>query len=70
VIALRRSPSANDIADKARRADQGATPILVYDHVGISDAWISHLKWLDANIKVVRAIKASEVGWALAAWEG
>jgi hypothetical protein len=60
----------NDIVNKARRAEQHGTPILVYDHVGISDAWINHLKWLDENIKVVRAIKVSEAGWMLAAWEG
>ena len=59
----------HDVADKARKADQRDVPILVYDHVGISDAWGNHLKWLDENIKTVRAIKSSEVSWQLAAWE-
>lgn len=59
----------NDVAEKARRADQTEIPILIYDHVGISDAWINHLKWLDDNITAVRAIKSSEVSWQLAAWE-
>lgn len=60
----------NDVAEKARRADQGEVPALVYDHVGIRDAWSAHLQWLDEQIRVVRAIKVSEAGWAFAAWEG
>jgi hypothetical protein len=59
----------HDVADKAERANQAATPILVYDHVGIRDIWAAHLKWLDDNISSVRAIKVSEAGWRLAAWE-
>lgn len=59
-----------DVADKARRADQREKPVLVYDHVGIREAWRAHLKWLDENISTVRAIKVSEAGWELAAWEG
>lgn len=69
VVGIPTAELLNDIADKARRADQRKTPILVYDHVGISEAWANHLRWLDANIKVVRAIKVSEAGWTLAAWE-
>ncbi|MCX5512845.1 toll/interleukin-1 receptor domain-containing protein [Kaistia algarum] len=60
----------NDVAEKARRAEQGEVPVLVYDHVGIRDAWSAHLRWLDEQILSVRAIKVSEAGWALAAWEG
>jgi len=58
-----------DVADKARRADQREKPVLIYDHVGIREAWRAHLKWLDENISAVRAIKVSEAGWELAAWE-
>ncbi len=60
----------NDVADKARRADQREVPIVVYDHLGIRDTWNVHLKWLDEHIRAVRAIKVSEAGWMLAAWEG
>jgi hypothetical protein len=66
---LRSKSIANDVANKASRADQQGIPILVYDHVGISDAWISHLQWLDDNIAAVRAIKSSEASWHLAGWE-
>ncbi len=60
----------NDVAEKARRADQHEVPVLVYDHIGIRDAWTAHLRWLDEHIRAVRAVKVSEAGWALAAWEG
>lgn len=60
----------NDVAEKARRADQREVPVLVYDHIGIRGAWTAHLRWLDEHIRAVRAVKVSEAGWALAAWEG
>ncbi len=60
----------NDVAKKARQADQGDVPILVYDHIGIHDQWVAHLKWLDENIRAVRAIRVAEAAWILAAWEG
>ncbi len=70
VVGIPTAEVFNDIVVKASRADQLGTPILVYDHVGISRSWANHLQWLDDNIRSVRAIKASEAGWALAAWEG
>ncbi|MET3414046.1 toll/interleukin-1 receptor domain-containing protein [Methylobacterium sp. 1030] len=59
----------HDVADKARRANMKDAPVLVYDHIGIRDAWSAHLRWLDEQISAVRALKVSEAGWALAAWE-
>lgn len=59
----------NDVAEKARRADQRETPVLVYDHIGISAQWATHLRWLDENITTVRALKVLEAGWTLAGWE-
>lgn len=70
VVGVPTAEILNDVADKARRADQRERPVLVYDHVGIREAWSAHLKWLDENISTVRAIKVSEAGWALAAWDG
>jgi hypothetical protein len=58
-----------DVADKARRSHYQDVPVVVYDHLGIRDAWIGHLRWLDENIRTVRAIRVSEAGWTLAAWE-
>jgi len=69
VVGVPTAEILNDIAEKARRADQREIPVLVYDHIGIREAWGAHLKWLDENIRAVRAIKVSEAGWTLAAWE-
>jgi len=70
VVGIPSADLLNDVADKARVADQRETPILVYDHIGIRDQWMAHLKWLDENISAVRAIRVTEAAWALAAWEG
>lgn len=59
----------HDIAVKARDADQKEVPVLVYDHIGIRDAWAAHLLWLTEHIRTVRTVKVSEAGWVLAAWE-
>lgn len=69
VVGVPTAEVLNDVAEKARRADHEGVPVLVYDHVGIRDAWSAHLQWLDEQISEVRTIKVSEAGWALAAWE-
>lgn len=69
IVGVPTAETLNEVANKARRSDQNEIPILVYDHIGIREAWSAHLKWLDENIQAVRAIKVSEAGWALAAWE-
>jgi len=69
VVGVPTAELLNDVAQKAERANQEGKPILVYDHVGIHDAWSAHLKWLDENISSVRAVKVSEAGWVLAAWD-
>lgn len=58
-----------DVAERARQADHREVPVLVYDHIGISDHWSAHLKWLDDNIKTVKTLKVSEAAWNLATWE-
>jgi hypothetical protein len=69
VVGIPTAELLNDVADKAKRADHGGTPILVYDHIGIREQWTAHLKWLVENISAVRALKVLEAGWTLAAWE-
>jgi hypothetical protein len=69
VVGVPTAEILNEVAEKARRADQREIPVLVYDHIGIRETWSAHLKWLDENIRGVRAIKVSEAGWILAAWE-
>jgi hypothetical protein len=69
IVGIPTAELLHDVAEKARRADQREKPVLVYDHIGIRDQWIAHLKWLDDNIKTVRALKVLEAGWMLAGWE-
>lgn len=68
IVGIPTAETLNDVAVKAAKADQNGIPIVVYDHVGIRDAWSEHLRWLDDHIRVVRAIKVYEAGWQLAAW--
>ncbi|MBR8206898.1 toll/interleukin-1 receptor domain-containing protein [Burkholderia vietnamiensis] len=68
IVGIPTAETLHDVADKAQRAAQREAPVLVYDHIGIRDAWTSHLRWLDEHIRAVRAIKVSEAGWTLAAW--
>jgi len=69
VVGVPTAEILNDIVEKAKRSDQREIPVLVYDHIGIGEAWNSHLNWLNEQIKAVRAIKVAEAGWSLAAWE-
>ena len=69
VVGVPTAELLNDVADKARKADHGEVPILVYDHIGIRDQWKAHLKWLDDNIACVRAVPVVDAGWALAVRE-
>jgi hypothetical protein len=69
VVGVPTAKILNDVAEKARRADQREASVLVYDHIGICEAWSAHLRWLDEQIRAVRAIKVSEAGWVLAAWD-
>lgn len=69
VVGVPSAETLNDIFDKAQRSDQSGTPVLVYDHIGIRDAWDVHLQWLDDHIAAVRSIKVSKAAWFLSAWE-
>ena len=50
-----------DLFDPAKRPDI-AKAFLIYDHVGIRDRWLTHLRWLDGYlpVKTFRASKAAE----------
>lgn len=69
VVGLPSAELLHDIAEKAQRNTERGTPVLVYDHVGIGEAWSAHIKWLDEQIRAVRTIKVAEAAWALAAWD-
>lgn len=44
--------------------------VVVYDHVGISEQWMTHLGWLGANFTSVKWIRSRQAGWELAELEG
>lgn len=69
IVGVPTALTLNDVAERARNARQRGTPVLVYDQVGIGEAWAAHLKWLDDNITSVRAMRVSHASWDLAAWE-
>jgi hypothetical protein len=69
IVGIPTADLLNEVVDKAHKAGQREKPFLVYDHIGIRDQWMAHLKWLDENIRAVRAIRVAEAGWILAAWE-
>jgi hypothetical protein len=59
----------NDVHAKAQKAGQDGIPCLVYDHFGIREKWLAHLRWLDEQITTVRALKVFDAGWELAEWD-
>ena len=69
VVGVPTAETLNDIANKARAANQREIPVLVYDDIGIRETWSAHLKWLEDNIQAVRGLKITQAGWMLAAWE-
>lgn len=68
VVGVPTAEMLNEVAVKASATGQGEDAMLVYDHIGIKPAWLDHLKWLDDNISVVRAIRAREAAWQLAGY--
>jgi len=69
IVGIPSAETLNDVATKAKKAEQGEIPVLVYDHIGIRDSWMAHLAWLDEHIKAVKTVRVSEAGWALAGME-
>lgn len=62
-------PTAVTLHDAVRDGDTRPA-VLVYDHVGLSDQWMTHLNWLGANFTTVKWIKSRQAGWELAELEG
>lgn len=61
-------PTAVTLHEAVRDGDRRRT-IVVYDHVGLSDEWMTHLDWLGANFKGVQWIKSRQAGWELSELE-
>jgi hypothetical protein len=69
IVGIPTAELLNDIENKSQGHGAAGTPILIYDHIGIREAWAKHLTWLDGKIRSVRAVKVAEAAWILAAWE-
>lgn len=69
VVGVPTAEILNDIHEKARAAGHGRFPCLVYDGHGIRPSWHSHLRWLDEQVKEVRALRVFDAAWELAEWD-
>lgn len=58
-------PTAMTLHEVVRDCDPRRTTILVYDHVGLSGEWKTHLDWLGTNFTRVKWIKSRQAGWEL-----
>lgn len=61
-------PTSQTLHEVAIQAAVGNAAI-VYDHLGVHDRWVDHLKWLGANISSVRWLQTAQLAWDLAAWD-
>jgi hypothetical protein len=46
----------------------GRSIAIVYDHLGIHERWLAHLRWLGQNIPAARWVRASDAAWDFAGW--
>ncbi len=63
-----RAPTSISLQDAADRVP-GRSVAVLYDHIGLAEAYLKHLGWLGENIKSVRWVRASEAAWTLAGWD-
>lgn len=61
-------PTAVTLHEAVRDGDPRRS-IVVYDHVGLSDEWMTHLDWLGAHFTGVKWIKSRQAGWELSELE-
>lgn len=61
-------PTAVTLHEAVRDGDPRRA-LVVYDHVGLSDEWMTHINWLGANFKGVQWIKSRQAGWELSELE-
>ena len=61
-------PTAVTLHEAVRDGDPRRA-IVVYDHVGLSEQWMTHLGWLGTNFNAVKWIKSRQAGWELAELE-
>jgi hypothetical protein len=62
-------PTAVTLHEAVHDADTRPA-IVVYDHVGLSDQWVTHIDWLRSNFTAVKWLKSREACWGLADMHG
>ncbi len=62
-------PTAVTLHDAVRDGDSRPA-VVVYDHVGLSQDWMTHLEWLGKNFKPVKWIRSRQAGWDLSELDG
>lgn len=58
------SMTLNEAADHA----SGRDAAILYDHIGLQENWLLHLKWLGQNISAARWVRAAEAAWDFGGW--
>ena len=58
------SLSLHEAADRM----PGRPVAVLYDHIGVNEDYLGHLKWLGENIGAVRWVRAAEAAWSFAGW--
>ena len=58
------SMTLNEAADHA----SGKEAAILYDHIGLQENWLLHLKWLGQNISAARWVRAAEAAWDFGGW--
>jgi len=58
------SITLNEAAEYA----SGKEAAILYDHIGLQEHWLRHLKWLGQNISAARWVRATEAAWDFGGW--
>jgi hypothetical protein len=69
VVGVPTAELLNDVYNKAEDARATEVPFVVYDHIGIQDVWLEHLRWLDGHIAAVKTLRVMDAAWELVAWD-
>lgn len=69
VVGIPTAEVLNEIADNADRAQQEGRSIVIYEHLGIRDAYMQHIAWLEANPRSLKTVKVREADWELSGWD-
>jgi hypothetical protein len=60
-------PTSMTLNEAAEHAS-GKEAAILYDHIGLQENWLLHLKWLGQNISAARWVRAAEAAWDFGGW--